>query len=126
MEVGLRLYHGGRQPHPSKQRLCEPCTQHVRRCGGPGEQEAEEGKASREDLEARLEAQTVKAKAAAEACAAAEVRAATAEAARDAADAARLAAERARRCSTEISPQTWHPWRVLSMLTHSQPSDSMM
>ncbi|CAK0744384.1 hypothetical protein CVIRNUC_001543 [Coccomyxa viridis] len=63
----------------------------------PDPQEAEEGQASREDFEARLEAQTVKAKAAAEACAAAEVRAATAEAARDAADAARLAAQRARR-----------------------------
>ena len=70
-------------------------------------QDAEEGQASREDLEARLEAQTVKAKAVAEACTAAEVRAATAEAARDAADAARLATERARRCVTENTAYAW-------------------
>ena len=108
MGVGLRRWHGKEQRRAHVQRLCEPCTHHARECAGPGGQEVEEGKASREDLEARLEAQIVKAKAAAEACTAAEVRAATAAAARDAADAARLAAERARRCSTEIPAYAYH------------------
>ena len=93
----MRRPYGERQIRACVQRLCEPCIDDAKDCDGSGGQEAEEGRACREDLEARLAAQTVKAKAAAEACAAAEARAATTEAARDAADAARLAAERARR-----------------------------
>lgn len=79
------------------------------------EQGQEDGKASREDLEARLGALTVKAKAAAEVCAAAEVRASTAEAARNAAEAARLAAERVRRWRHVV-----HYRRCLFLLTHAQ------
>ena len=61
------------------------------------QEESQEARTAREDLEARLEAATTRAKAAAAAAATAQERATEAEQARDAAETARAAAEQERR-----------------------------